>query len=92
MSSNPNRQRLMSPLDYLAALAGARPPEQEPAWAPGTDPRQMGHMSETMGMGQGMGQEMDGGWVHDAAFRMHGAGVPPMPFADGPPPGQQGRY
>jgi hypothetical protein len=42
MSSNPNRQRLMSPLDYLAAMAGASPPEQEPTWAPGTDPRMMG--------------------------------------------------
>lgn len=34
----------MSPLDYLAAMAGARPPEQEPTWAPGTDPRQMGNV------------------------------------------------
>ncbi len=27
---NPNRQRLMGPLDYLAAMAGASPPPQEP--------------------------------------------------------------
>lgn len=28
MSSNPNRQRLLSPIDYLALLAGAQPPSQ----------------------------------------------------------------
>jgi hypothetical protein len=71
MSSNPNRQRLMSPLDYVAALAGARPPEQEPAWAPGTDPR----------MG---GQQM--GPIYDAPFRPRALPPPPMPFADTPPP------
>lgn len=42
MSSNPNRQRLLSPLDYLAIMAGAQPPEQEPSWAMGEDPRMMG--------------------------------------------------
>jgi hypothetical protein len=71
MSSNPNRQRLMSPLDYLAALAGARPPEQEPTWAPGTDPR-MGGVEE--------------GPVYDASFRPAAYPQPPMPFADMPPP------
>lgn len=29
-SPNPNRQRLMSPLDYLAALAGYTPPDPMP--------------------------------------------------------------
>lgn len=38
-SPNPNRQRLMSPLDYLGALAGYKPPEPQqpiydvPFWA-----------------------------------------------------------
>lgn len=29
MSSNPNRQRLMSPVDYIGLLVGAKPPEEE---------------------------------------------------------------
>jgi hypothetical protein len=29
-SPNPNRQRLMSPLDYLGSLAGYKPPEEQP--------------------------------------------------------------
>lgn len=29
-SPNPNRQRLMSPLDYLGALSGYKPPDPQP--------------------------------------------------------------
>lgn len=64
---NPGRMRLMMPLDFLASLAGAKPPEQEPTWAPGMDPRQGG-----MGMGP----------VYDAPFRPSPYPQPPMPFAD----------
>lgn len=33
-SPNPNRQRLLSPLDYLGLMSGAKPPEPEPPMVP----------------------------------------------------------